>query len=149
MHTLGNKSFLDIEKTAFLSSQTYSAAAVVNSYTWAKAQRQLGTCVVCGNHSVLEKDVFEILLRGSQPLILVLARSMYKRWPPEVLSALSENRLLIISPFEQSVTRISRRTAAHRNQTIINLSQNIVIGYKRTGGQLDTLLSSHQYEQLF
>lgn len=148
MEYKGNKNTLRNVKTAFLCSQRCSAAAVLKSYDWAKLQREERNCVVCGNHSQIEKDVFQILIKGDQPLILVLARGMKTRWEPEIENAVNENRLLIISPFEHRIKRVTRETAEKRNKHIINNSDSIIIGYKTENGQLDKLLKGRYYEQL-
>lgn len=114
MKTWGNKEILKLHKTAFLCSQKCPAHIVLKSYDWAKEQRKEGNCIVCGNHSQIEKDVFEILLRGKQPLILVLVRGMKKIWEPEIERAVNENRLLVVSPFEDDVKRVTRITARKR-----------------------------------
>ncbi len=149
MQYLGNTEILKHHKTAFISSQKCPASAILKSYDWAKQQRKEGNCIVCSNHSTIEKDVFEILLRGKQPLILVLPRSMKSRWEPDIETALSENRLLIISPFpDGEAMRITRETAAQKNKTIIQLSDHIVVGYKTPGGQLDGLLENAEFTNL-
>ena len=146
MQFLGNKEILKHPKTAFISSQKCPANVILKSYDWAKKQRAEENCIVCSNHSPIEKDVFEILIRGKQPLILVLPRSMKTRWEPEIETALSENRLLIVSPFSDGeAKRITRETAAQKNKTIIEISDNIVVGYKTPGGQLDGLLFGHNH----
>ncbi|WP_417237072.1 MULTISPECIES: DNA-binding protein [Flavobacteriaceae] len=140
MEYLGNKNILKHNKTGFLCSQKFPAEVVLKSYDWAKQQRTIGNCIVCGNHSQLEKDVFQILLKGKQPLILVLARGMKTRWEPEIEKAISENRLLVISPFKKDTKRVTRKTASFRNQKIIELSDGLIVGYKTKNGQLDELL---------
>lgn len=148
MKTWGNKEILKLNKTAFLCSQKCPAEIVLKSYDWAKEQREKENCIICGNHSQIEKDVFEILLRGNQPLILALARSMKKRWEPEIEKAVNENRLLVVSPFENVVKRVTRETAELRNKKIIEISDTIMVGYKSKNGQLDNLLKQREYEQL-
>jgi hypothetical protein len=71
----------------------------------------------------LEQDVLHFLLKGNQPLILVLARKMYRDLPAELLTAIDANRLLIISTSE--APRQSRQTAFARNEYIAELSDNI------------------------
>lgn len=139
---------MKLEKTAFLCSQKCPADIVLKSYDWAKAQRAAGNCIVCGNHSQIEKDVFGILLKGKQPLILVLARSMKNRWEPEIEEAVKQNRLLVLSPFDETVKRVTRDTAELRNQKIIDVSDRIIVGYKTKGGQLEKLLNRKQYENI-
>ncbi len=131
---LGNKDILELSKTAFLCSRKVPAQAILKSYDWAKEQRENGTCVICGNHSQIEKDVFEILLKGKQPLILVLARGMKRRWEPDIKKAVSEKRLLVISPFTEKEKRITKDKAAVRNKLIIELADQIVVGSISKGG---------------
>ena len=148
MEHKGNIRILDLHKVAFLCSQKCPAEVVLKSYDWAKGQRKQGNCIVCGNHSQIEKDVFEILLKGKQPLILVLARGMKTIWSFEIDKAVKSNRLLIISPFENEVKRVTRQTAKKRNERIIEICDKIVVGYKTENGQLEELLNERNYEKL-
>ena len=61
-------------------------------YDWATEQRKSDNCVMSGFHSKIEKDVLHFLLKGKQPLILVLGRSLYKKIPEEFIKPL-EDRL--------------------------------------------------------
>ena len=148
MNFIGKKDILKLEKTAFLCSRKVPAEIVLKSYDWAKEQREKSICIVCGNHSQIEKDVFEILLKGKQPLILVLARSMKKRLEPKIKEAVKSNRLLIIIPFSKETKRITRETAKIRNKYIIELSDKITVAYKTHNGQLDKLLKNVEYDEL-
>ena len=145
MEYLGNKDILKKHKTGFLSSRKCPADVILKSYEWAKKQRAEGNCVVCGNHSQIEKDVFEILLKGKQPLILVLPRGLKKRWDKSWLKSIDRGRLLIVSPFDRCVKRITRETAIKKNETIICLSNQLTIGYKSSKGQLDKLLTDNEF----
>ena len=79
----GNNQLLDLHKTAFLCSRDIPATVVLKCYDWAIAQREAGICVISGFHSVLEKDVLAYLLKGTQPVIVALARGMKARMEPE------------------------------------------------------------------
>jgi predicted Rossmann fold nucleotide-binding protein DprA/Smf involved in DNA uptake len=141
LNFLGNKDILKAHKTAFLCSRKCPADIIVKSYDWAIEQRKNGNCVISCFHSRIEKDVFQILLKGKQPIILALARGMKKRWEPEIKTALEQNRLLIISPFDESVRRISSDQAAMRNRLVLDLADEIRIAHAIRGGTLDTLIS--------
>ena len=93
-------------------------------YDWATDMRNRGECVVSGFCSKLEKDVLHFLLKGSQPIILVLARRMYKTVPLILQEALNENRLLIVS-VSVSV-RQSKITALERNKYICDIADKIL-----------------------
>lgn len=89
--------------------------------------------------------MFEILLKGIQPLILILARGMKRRLQPELEEAILANRLLVISPFNREVKRVTRETAAIRNLKIIEISNLIAVGYKTQNGQIDRILKGKNY----
>ena len=120
MEMLGNTHLMEIPKTAFLCSRTIPASAVLKCYDWAIEQRESGRCVVSGFQSKLEKDVLHYLIQGSQPLTIVLARGMKKRIEPELQEALNNNRLLILTPFDESINRVTAETAEKRNRTIVD-----------------------------
>ncbi len=93
--------------------------------------------------SILEDVLsFEILLRGDQPLVLVLPRGLKKRNDKTWIENVEKGRLLIISPFTKDITRVTRETAITKNETILDLSDQIVVGYKSPNGQLDQLLTN-------
>ena len=81
---LGNQELLQLKKAAFLASSTISSETVLQVYDWATEMRNRGECVVSGFSNKLEQDVLHFLLKGSQPIIIVLARKMYKVIPDEL-----------------------------------------------------------------
>ena len=121
---LGNKELLKVQKTAFLASSTISSESVLRCYDWATEMRRRGECVISGFSSKLEKDVLHFLLKGTQPIIIVLARKMYKIVPKELQAPMEQNRLLIISV--SNASRQSTTTALARNRYICEVSDQIV-----------------------
>lgn len=113
MNYLGNKEILNNYKVGFLSSRRCPAEVVLKSYDWAREQRAKGITVICGNHSQIEKDVFDILLKGTQPLILALARGLHKQWNSHILEAVNEERLLIITQFSGDEIKVTRSNAGY------------------------------------
>ncbi|HBM15944.1 MAG TPA: DNA-binding protein [Lentisphaeria bacterium] len=142
--SLGNIELLKLHKTAFLCSRKIPASVVLKCYDWAIEQRNMGNCVISGFHSKIEKDVFYYLLAGKQLIIMVLARGMKKRLEPEIKKAIdSADRLLIVTPFESSIKRVSSKTSAKRNQFMIELTDEIVIGHFREDGILSKSLEGY------
>lgn len=138
---LGNKELLQLNKTAFLCSRKIPASVVLKCYDWAIEQRDKGKCIISGFHSQLEKDVLHYLLKGKQPIIIALARGLKEKIEPEFQKPLEQGRLLIITPFDKKVKRVTEQTAATRNKMMIELADNITVGYASIGGQLEKLLS--------
>ena len=146
--SIGNTALLKLPKTAFLCSRKIPASVVLASYDWAIEQREKGVCVISGFHSQIEKDVLHYLLKGNQPIILALARGLKEKIEPEFEKALEQGRLLIISPFDSTVKRVSKQTANTRNKLMIELADNITIAYASKDGQLDKLLSSIEKQNI-
>jgi len=138
---LGNKEFLNLYKTAFLCSRKVPASIVLKCYDWAIEQREKENCVISGFHSQLEKDVLHYLLKGKQPIIIALARGLKEKVEDEFKIPIKQGRLLIISPFDKKVKRVTEQTAAIRNKMMIDLADDITVGYINPEGQLQRLLS--------
>jgi len=138
--SLGNIDLLKLSKIAFMCSRKVPASAVLKCYDWAIVQREKGNCVISGFHSQLEKDVFHYLLKGKQPIIIALARGLKEKLEPELQKPLAEGRLLIITTFAKTIKRVTEQTAATRNKLMIELAENITVGYASAGGQLEELL---------
>jgi hypothetical protein len=146
--SLGNTELIKLHKTAFLCSREIPASVVLKCYDWAIEQRDQGNCVISGFHSKIEKDVFHYLLAGAQPVIMALARGMKEKIEPELKTAIDAERLLIVSPFENSVKRVSAETAEKRNWFMIELADEVVIGFSSKGGMLERLVAEVKDKKL-
>ena len=124
MDCLGNRDLLNLPKTAFLASSKIPVGLVLRCYDWATQMAKEEQCVVSGFSSHLEKEVLHFLMKGRCPIILVLAREMYKQIPPELQPLLDANRLLIISV--SNAVRQSKATAFARNKYICEIADQIL-----------------------
>ena len=124
MDYLGNKELLKLSKTAFLASSTIPTDMVLKCYDWATQMAKEEHCVISGFSSHLEKEVLHFLIKGRCPIILVLARQMYKQIPQELKTLLDANRLLIVSITK--AVRQSKATAYTRNKYICETAKKIL-----------------------
>ena len=124
MDYLGNKDLLNVPKIGFLASSTIPPDMVLKCYDWATRMAKEGKCVVSGFSSLLEREVLHFLAKGKQPIVLVLAREMYKQIPSELQPLLDANRLLIISV--SKAVRQSKVTARSRNKYICEIADKIL-----------------------
>ncbi len=147
MEYLGNKELLKLPKTAFLASSTIPIDMVLRCYDWAVKMRDEGRCVISGFSSRLERDVWDFLIGGQQPVILVLARIMYHHLPKDLLPLIDSGRLLIIST---SVSpRQSRATAFARNRYVCELADEIVLVGADEGSSLERLKKEFAEKMLY
>ena len=140
METVGNIGLLGSQKkVAFLSSRKIAPDDVLRCYDGAAKMRDSDACIMSGFQSPLEKDVLRFLLRGKVSIILVLARSLWKKMPDELRDALDSGRLLIVSPV--SAARASASTAAARNRWILENCCEVVFASLDPNGTLAKLVS--------
>ena len=124
MDFLGNKELLKMPKTAFLASNAIPTDMVLRCYDWAQQVSRESECIIGGFSSYLEKEVLHFLMKGTCPIILVLARQMYKQIPQELQTLLDANRLLIVST--TNAVRQSKATAYARNKYICEMADQIL-----------------------
>lgn len=124
MDCLGNRDLLNLPKTAFLASSTIPTDMVLRCYDWATQMAKEEQCIISGFSSHLEKEVLHFLMKGRCPIILVLAREMYKQIPSELQPLLDAHRLLIISV--SKAVRQSKATAHARNKYICEIADKIL-----------------------
>lgn len=140
MNYIGDIKILDLPKSAFLCSDKYSSKAVLACYDWTTEVKSKNICVVSGFQSKLEQDILNILLKGNSPIVLVLARGIYKKCPAKYFEAVKKGQLLIISPFTDNESIITRERARTRNELVISMADEIVIGHISAGGMIEQLL---------
>ena len=150
LQMLGNAALMERPKIAFLSSRKVAPAAVMRCYDWATGMRGGGStgrlappCVVGGFQSALERDVLKLLLpEGGPPIVMVLARGMWRSVPVEYRAAINAGRMLVVSPFSQGVIRVSKETAENRNGWILDHCDEAVFASLDPDGSLARLVAT-------
>ncbi len=126
---LGNRELLKMKNVGFLASRKISTLSVLPTLDWAmEISKQTDIAIVSGFHSKMERDVLKILLQGKCGIIVVLARGMYRKLPPQYEEAMVQNRLLLISYEKESVIRVSEATAHKRNEYVKNMVNEMIEG---------------------
>ena len=155
---LGNAALMERPKVAFLSSRKVAPAAVMRCYDWATGMRGGGgtpggsagrlapPCVVGGFQSALERDVLKLLLpEGGPPIVMVLARGMWRSVPMEYREAINAGQMLVGSPFSQGVVRVSKETAEKRNGWILDHCDEAVFASLDPNGSLARLVAARPH----
>lgn len=125
---LGSKQLLNLHKIGFIASRHASTLDVIPTLDWAvEVSKSMDVAVVSGFQSPLEKDVLKFLLRGVCPIIIVLARGMYRKLPEPLQSPMDQQRILVISNEPDTITRVSEITAHKRNEYVKSISDEMKI----------------------
>jgi predicted Rossmann fold nucleotide-binding protein DprA/Smf involved in DNA uptake len=138
----GNLDLLALTKTALFCSAKCPGSVILPTYDQAAKWRDTGRCVISGFHSPVEKECLQILLRGDAPVILCPARGMLERLPAQWAIAVASGRMLILSAFAATATRITAELAAHRNEFVAALADKVFIAHATPGGHVENLTRS-------
>lgn len=132
---IGNLDILDKKLLGFFCSVKCPGNIILKTYDLARALRDTGIAVISGFHSPIEKDCLDILIKGNQPIVICPARSIENMRIPKVWrKALSQDQLLVLSPFEPKYRRLTGRLAEQRNQFVATLANKIFIAHAEQGG---------------
>jgi hypothetical protein len=71
-----------------------------------------------------------------------LARGLKEKLEPELNKPIEYSRLIIITPFDKTIKRVTEKTTETRNKLMMDLAEEITIGYASTSGKLEELLKS-------
>lgn len=138
--TIGNTEILGQRKVALFCSVRCPGDKILAAYDAARKLRDDGATVVSGFHSPVEKECLRILLRGKQPIIVCLARSIEKiRLPTDWRGPSEAGRLLILSQFEKRPKRPTVESAHQRNQLVAALANEALIIHAEPGGTIERI----------
>ena len=140
LNALGDFASLSQPKTALFCSVRCPDDAILRAYDAAQKLRDDGVTVISGFHSPVEKECLRILLRGKQPIIICLPRSMEKiRIPASWRGALDTGRLLLLSSFEKRPRRPTIESSHRRNELVAALCDEALIIHAEPGGNVERI----------
>jgi len=125
--------------TALLCSRRCPGALILQAHDLAQQWREAGTPVVSGFQSPVERECLRVLLRGTGPLVMCLARKLLTRVPAELREAINADRLALVTPFVDGPRRPDARMTAHRNRLVAALAERIVVIHASPGGMVERL----------
>lgn len=140
MVALGDATLLSTKPLALFCSVRCPGRLILQTYALAQALRAAGVTVISGFHSPMEKECLNLLLRGSQPVIVCPARGIEEmRVPSGWRTSLDRGRLLIVSPFPEGPKRVDASLASRRNEAVAALAEEVFISFAAPGGGMESL----------
>jgi predicted Rossmann fold nucleotide-binding protein DprA/Smf involved in DNA uptake len=137
---IGGAGALSAHKLAVICSQRCTPSVILKTYDFARLVRGSGLAIVSGFHSPIEKDCLPILLRGTDPIVIVQAHRLTpSRLPMEWQKAIDAGRLLLLSPFGNKDKRVTKELATERNRFVASISDEVLIPYAAPGSKTDGL----------
>jgi predicted Rossmann fold nucleotide-binding protein DprA/Smf involved in DNA uptake len=133
---LGNLDLLRNETLALFCSARCPGSLILKFYDALRALRDEGQTIISGFHSPLEQEGLLILMQGQSGIVICPARSIdTMRVPVAWHQALSDKRLLVLSPFASHEERITARLATRRNEFVAAIADRVLIVYAEPSGR--------------
>jgi predicted Rossmann fold nucleotide-binding protein DprA/Smf involved in DNA uptake len=135
---LGNPLLLKQTLLGIFSSMKCPARLILTAHDTAKKLSKKETAIISGFQSPIEKEILEVLLRGTGPIIICLARGLEgMRIPVAWREPVAQGRMLLLSPFPGYIKRPTVETAEKRNHFIAELAESILVINASEGGRLE------------
>ncbi len=135
---LGDLKILEKPLVGLFCSIKCPGDIILSSYDLARVLRDAGVAAIGGFHSPIEKDCLDLLLRGTQPIIVCPARSIENmRIRKEHRQALDEGKLLFLSPFSKDQRRPTVKTSTSRNLLVAALSDVVFVAHAGPGSKTE------------
>ena len=90
----------------------------------------------------MEQECLRILLRSPHPVIWCLARGLYRQIPSKPVDcrpAAAEGRLVMVTPFPDSVRHITAETATTRNRLVAERASAVVVTHAAPESKMESL----------
>lgn len=124
----------------FFCSQSCPGDIILQAQDWANSKGPTSTLIIGGFHTPIEREVLRILLRGTSPVIIVLARAIDGwRASPDIKQAVAAGSAQVISPFPATQRRTTAASAEARNHHILTLCQTVLFAHAAPGGRTEAL----------
>ena len=134
LHTLGNPTLLTRPTLALICSAQAPPGVLLAVHDLACHWREAGPVIMSGFQSPVEAEALTVLLPGPQPMVLWLARGLYRRVPARLQPALDAGRLLVVSIFPEPLHRPSRETARRRNLAMCAAADAVLVAHVAPAG---------------
>jgi predicted Rossmann fold nucleotide-binding protein DprA/Smf involved in DNA uptake len=134
---IGNIELINTPLLAIFSSAKCPASLILKTHDYAKEIRDGTMGIVSGFHAPAEKEVLEVLLKGTCPIITVLGRRLEGAripvaWKPEI----EKGRMLVISPFKKYQAYVTKEMSFKRNDLAARIAGRVMIVHASEGGSL-------------
>lgn len=135
----GNLDILQYPGIGLIASIQCSGSIIIKTFDVIRRLRNEKIVMIGGFHSPIERDCMDLLLRGSQPVVLCPARSLHNlRMGKEARKALADGRLLVLSFFGDEVRRTTSSGAILRNDIVATLAEAILVPHAAKNGKVWT-----------
>lgn len=134
---VGDTSLLDSPMIGVFSSAKCPASSILKAHDYAKEIRNGEMGIISGFHAPAEKEVLEVLLKGTCPIVVVLGRRLEgARIPAAWKAEIEKGRMLVISPFKDYQKYVTKDISLKCNDLAARIAKRVLIVHASEGGSL-------------
>jgi len=147
--SLGNLELINRPLLAIFSSAKCPAGLILKAHDYAKEIRNGEMGIISGFHAPAEKEVLEVLLKGTCPIVVVLGRRLEgARIPAAWKTEIEKGRMLVISPFKEYQAHVKKEMALKRNDLAARIAGRVLIVHASEGGGLQGQVEKWKEENM-
>jgi hypothetical protein len=144
---VGNIELLHQPLLAVFSSAKCPASMILKAHDYAKEIRNGEIGIISGFHAPAEKEILEVLLKGTCPIIVVLGRRLENARLPVLWRAeIEKGRMLVISPFKEYQIQVKKEMALKRNDLAAQIAGHVLVVHASEGRSLQGQVESWKLE---
>ena len=137
---LGSRAILRQPSIALICSVRCPGSIVIQTFDTVRELRDANVVMIGGFHSPMEREGLDFLLRGNQPIIICSAKGLGQpRLSAVWRKAIDAGRLLLVSPFADTVRRTTKAQAQTRNEFVAAISTAVLIPHASPGGKAEAI----------
>jgi predicted Rossmann fold nucleotide-binding protein DprA/Smf involved in DNA uptake len=143
MQLIGNSQILfsnKNEKWSLFCSNRCPGSIILKSYDIAQFCAKKNITIVSGFHSVVEKEMLQLILEGNANIVICPARSLtHYKIPVPWRKSIQDGRMLLLSPFQEKYRRPTAELTWQRNIFAASISDKVLFLHATPGGKLEKL----------
>ncbi len=134
---IGDIELINHPMLAVFSSAKCPASLILKAHDYGKQTRDGQTGIISGFHAPAEKEILAVLLKGKCPIIVVLGRRLENaRIPATWKSEIEKRRMLVISPFKEYQSYVTKEMSLKRNDLAAKIARRVLVVHVSEGGSL-------------
>lgn len=136
LYALGDCGILRNRLLGLICSIQCPGSIIIKTFDTIRRLRDAGVTLIGGFHSPMERECLDLLLRGTQPVVLCAAKGLRGvRIGQSARKALREDRLLLLSPFSMEVRWTTSSQASERNKLVTVMAEAVLVPYAAPAGR--------------
>lgn len=144
---IGDIDLINCSMLAIFSSVKCPASLILKAHDYAKEMKDGKTGIISGFHAPAEKEILEVLSKGTCPIIIVMGRTLQNaRIPTLWKEKIEKGRMLVISPFKEYQTYVTKEMSMKRNTLAARIAGRVLVVHASEGGSLERQVEKWRME---